>query len=327
LQQVLFPWRAAAFVRRNADRFDVIDGLIGNLPFPKSSLRFRGLVVARSVGLCRFYRQFISRERTLWPDQPKGRLVGRLFHRFIASRLWKYSEKSLRYCDLPSLPNEGERMALARDPLIRVPCLVQSYRLTDEFRSCLAEAALPPAERLRRQKICFIGMWSLRKGARDWPQIVAAIRQLRPAAQFLFLGTLADEKVVRSDLGDVENIACRATFEVPELPTLLADCALALFPCYAEGFGLAVLEQLAAGLPTIAYDVPGPRQILQPRLGRFLTPAGDTAAIAARAVEILSLTVPEYENLPPNVAPSPAIIAGARSPATRSTSFALPCIR
>jgi len=297
LQQVLFPWRAAAFVRRNADRFDVIDGLIGTLPFPKSSLRFRGLIVARSVGLYRLYRQFISQERTLWPDQPKGRLLGGLFYRFIAWRLWKNSEKSVRYCDLLSLPNEDELMELARDPRIEAPCLVQPYGLTEEFRNCLAAAALPPAERLRQQKICFIGMWSLRKGARDWPRIIAAIRQQQPAAQFLFLGTLADEKVVRSGLGDAKNITCRATFEASELPSLLADCALALFPSYVEGFGLAVLEQLAAGLPTIAYDVPGPRQILQPQRARFLTPAADTTAIATRAVEILSLSVAEYEKL------------------------------
>ena len=299
LRQVLFPWRAAAYVRRNARRFDIIDGLIGSLPFSKSALRFRGLVVARSVGLYRLYDQFIRRERILWPEQPKGRLIGRLFHQFIAWRLWKNSEKSVRHCDLLILPNDDERLELARDAQIRVPCLVQPYGLTDELRNALAAAAASPAERLRRQKICFIGMWSLRKGARDWPKIIAAIRQHHPAAEFLFLGTLANEAVVRSDLGSAaaKSITCRATFDARELPSLLADCAVALFPSYVEGFGLAVLEQLGAGLPTIAYDVPGPRQILEPQRARLLTPAGDPAALAARATEILSLSVLEYEQL------------------------------
>ena len=299
LRQVLFPWRASTYVRRNAARFDVIDGLIGVLPFSKSALRFRGLVVGRSVGLYRLYSEFIRRERNLWPDQPKGRLSGRIFHRFIAWRLWKNSEKSVRYCDLLNLPNDDERSELARDPQIRVPCLVQPYGLSDEFRDALAAAAASPAERLRRQKICFIGMWSLRKGSRDWPKIIAAVRERHPAAEFLFLGTLANEAVVRSDLGSAEaqNFTCRTTFQARELPSLLADCAVALFPSYVEGFGLAVLEQLAAGLPTIAYDVPGPRQILEPQRARLLTPAGDTAAVAARAAEILSLSVPDYEKL------------------------------
>src|SRR2546426_10517731 len=35
LRQMIFPSRAAAFVRQNADRFDIIDCLIGTLPFSK----------------------------------------------------------------------------------------------------------------------------------------------------------------------------------------------------------------------------------------------------------------------------------------------------
>ena len=299
LRQVYFPWRAAAYVRRNASRFDVIDNLIGSLPFPKSSLRFRGLLVARSVGLYRLYRQFIRQERNLWPDQPRGRLIGRLFHRFIAWRLWKNSEKSVRYSDLLNLPNDDERVEMTRDPHGKIPCLVQPYGLSDEFRDALAAAAAPPAKRLGRQKICFIGTWTLRKGSRDWSKIMLAIRQHHPAVEFLFLGTMVEETVIRSDLGNVgaESLTCRATFEARELPALLADCAVALFPSYIEGFGLAMLEQLAAGLPTVAYDVPGPRQVLAPQRARLLTPVGDTAALAARAMEILSLSLAEYENL------------------------------
>jgi hypothetical protein len=60
LRQALFPARAAAYVRRNADRFDVIDCLIGVLPFSKRSLRFHGLLVARSVGTRRPLRRFLQ---------------------------------------------------------------------------------------------------------------------------------------------------------------------------------------------------------------------------------------------------------------------------
>ena len=299
MRQIFFPRQVAAYVRRNAHRFDVIDGLIGSFPFPKSSMCFHGLVVARSVGLYRLYDRFIRKERFLWPDHPKGRLLGRLFWRFIAWRSWKASEKSVRYCDLLNVPNEDERLEMERDPQIGVPCFVQPYGLNDEFRDSLAAAANSPAERLLRKRVCFIGMWGLRKGSRDWPKIMAAIRRFHPATEFLFLGTGFDEALVRSDLEPEEGkrLICRSRFEEQELPALLADCTVALFPSYVEGFGLAVLEQLAAGLPTIAYDALGPRQILQPQRARLLTPVGDTAAIAARAAEILSLSVSEYEKL------------------------------
>ena len=58
LRQAIFPSRAAKFVRQNAGRFDVIDCLIGTLPFSKESLGFHGLIVARSVGLHRPYERF-----------------------------------------------------------------------------------------------------------------------------------------------------------------------------------------------------------------------------------------------------------------------------
>jgi glycosyltransferase involved in cell wall biosynthesis len=302
LRQVLFSRKAAAYVRENADRFDVVDCLIGVLPFSKDSLRFRGLVVARSVGLFRLYDRFLRQSRELWPGQSKGRWFGRLFHRFIAWRSRRDSEKSLRTCDLLNVPNEDERRELTADPALRVPTIVEPYGLNDEFLEALAAAALPAERRLRSQKICFIGMWGPRKGSREWPQIMAAIWQRHPAAQFLFLGTMFDETAVRADLGfdNAKQISCRTTFVGRDLPTLIAECAIGIFPSYIEGFGLAVLEQLAAGLPTIAYDVPGPRQILRTQSERLLTPVGDTAAMAIRASEILSLPLAEYEKLSAN---------------------------
>jgi glycosyltransferase involved in cell wall biosynthesis len=299
LRQALFPRKAAAYVRENADRFDVIDCLIGVLPFSKDSLRFRGLVVARSVGLFRLYDRFLRQSRKIGPSQSKGRWFGRFFHHFIEWRSRSDSEKSIRACDLLNLPNDDERRELATDQAVHVPAIVEPYGLDDEFFQALATAAVPAEQRLQCQKICFIGMWGPRKGSREWRQIMAAVWQRHPAAQFLFLGTMFDETVVRADLGfdNSTQIFCRPAFAVRDLPSLIADCVMGVFPSHVEGFGLALLEQLAAGLPTIAYDVPGPRQILRTQSERLLIPVGDTAAVAARAAEILSLSVPDYEKL------------------------------
>ena len=299
LRQALFPRKAAAYVRENVDRFDVIDCLIGVLPFSKDSLGFSGLVVARSVGLFRLYDRFLHQSRKVWPSQSKGRWFGHFFHRLIAWRSRSDSEKSIRTCDLLNLPNEDERRELTMDQAVHVPAIVEPYGLDDEFLEALATAAAPAIRRLQGQKICFIGMWGPRKGSREWRQIMAAVWEHHPAAQFLFLGTMFDETVVRADLG-VDNstqIFCRPAFAVRDLPLLIADCVMGVFPSHVEGFGLALLEQLAAGLPTVAYNVPGPRQILRTQSERLLTPVGDTAAIAARAAEILSLSVPDYEKL------------------------------
>ena len=70
-------------------------------------------------------------------------------------------------------------------------------------------------------------MWSLRKGARDWPEIMRTIREKNPAISFVFLGTMFSEDVVRTALGpqDSPGVQCLATYDPAELPRLLADCS------------------------------------------------------------------------------------------------------
>ena len=295
VRQAIFPSRAKRFVRKNAHRFDIIDCLIGTLPYSKQSVGFEGLIVARSIGLYRPYERFDAIARERWPDQPKGRVFGSLFHHLRARRLRRNADAAIRLCDLLNLPNESELKELQRAG-IRKLAIIEPYGLSDSHRDALEQAAQLPTARLQRKKICFIGMWSLRKGARDWPEIMRMIHAKIPEVSFAFLGSMFSEDVVRAALGpqNSASVQCVATYDPAELPKLLADCALGLFPSYVEGFGLAVLEQLAAGIPTIAYDIPGPSQILQARRDLLLTPAGDTSMMAERAVQILNFTPDKY---------------------------------
>ena len=296
LRTALFPRRAAAFLRQNASRFDVVDCLIGTLPFPKKALGFNGLLVARSVGLYLLYDEFLRDAQRRWPEKSRGTFLGRIFHGTLEGRFRRNADRAITVCDLLNVPNEDERRALAAEPSVHAPAVVEPYGLSDRFRDALGRAATPATTRLQAKKICFIGVWSFRKGSRDWPQLMEAIWQKQPQTEFLLLGTMFDEETVRADLrvSQPERVTCLPKYAATELPALLADCTLALFPSYIEGFGLAVIEQLAAGLPTIAYDVPGPRQILPPDL---LTPSGDTEKMAGRAAEILALPLADYAEL------------------------------
>jgi glycosyltransferase involved in cell wall biosynthesis len=295
-RQVVFPYRAARYVRDHAAEFDVIDCLIGTLPYSKRSLGFSGILVGRSIGLYLAYTDFIRSSRQRWRDQPRGKFLGRLFYPFTSWLLRRSADRALAHCDCFNVPNDEEKQALEQ----RCPggkIIVQPYGLNDAERAALAQAAQPAAVRLARKEVCFLGMWSVRKGSRDWPTIVRALWNSIPNALFAFLGTIMNEEIVLRDLelSPRESVRCIASYDPDHLPQLIRNCTVGLFPSYIEGFGLSVIEQLAAGIPTIAYDVPGPRHIFAgASSAQFLVPVGDTNAMVARATEILRMNESDY---------------------------------
>jgi glycosyltransferase involved in cell wall biosynthesis len=296
---LLFPFRAAGFVRANAGRFDVIDALIGTLPFSKKSLRFDGLLVARSVGLYYLYEKFERLAAKRWPSSSKGKLIGRPFYRYFNRRARAASNASVRHCDLLNLPNSDEVQCVREeiDPAKRT--IMQPYGVSPARRRALVEAAAPAARRWAKRRIAFVGMWSARKGAKDWGAIVRRIRSRVPDASFLFLGTMVANQIVWNDL-DLERpefVEIVPYFDPDELPKLLADCAVGAFPSYVEGFGMAVVEQLAAGLPTVAYDAPGPRDILRPSLPELLIPLGDPEKFSEVVADIFERGLVQYQEL------------------------------
>jgi glycosyltransferase involved in cell wall biosynthesis len=299
LRRLLFPSKAAQFVRGNAERFDVIDALIGSLSAPRQKLGFTGLVVARSVGSHRLYDEFERSIPVRWPGSTSGTLLGRLFYSAVNRRLLVLSDAAIHNADLVNVPNTEEADFLTNRCGIERPMLVQPYGLTDEYRGALFSAAQSPADRLRQKRISFIGMWGPRKGSRIWGEIVRLVSRRIPEAEFCFLGTMVDRSAVLRDLGirSSNRIQIIPEFSPAELPALLSTCAVAGFPSYVEGFGLAVLEQLAAGIPTIAFDQGGPRDILSENLPELLVPTGDIDRFADALVRALELELPEYERL------------------------------
>jgi len=299
LRQTLFPFCVAKFVRHRADHFDVIDALAGTITASKKSLRFSGLLVMRSVGLHHLYDRFERRAVRRWPAPRKGRLLGRIYYGLFYKRVGAATRASIRHCDLLNLPNSDELLFLRDEAGSARPAIVQPYGLTNENREALAQAAASSEKRWRKKTVCFIGMWTLRKGAKDWRRIITLVRERVPEARFLFLGTMAEEAAVLSDLeADARKcIELVARFQPHELPQLLSECAVGAFPSYVEGFGLAVVEQLAAGIPVVTYDVSGPRDILRDDFPELLVALGDVQKFSETIIDILTNDFPRYEQL------------------------------
>lgn len=80
----------------------------------------------------------------------------------------------------------------------------------------------------------------------------------------------------------------RFTGVTEEVNSLLRTADLFLLPSQMEGFGLAALEAMASGVPVIASDVGGLREVVQHGETGFLESVGDTKTMAEDAVTLLT---------------------------------------
>ena len=295
-----FSNRAAAWVRRNAGRFDLIDAHQTDLPLAKARLGFSGLLVARSVGLIPKYDEFERWAERRWPQESSFRQgVHRLMTLPAARRRSRDVLPSFRHADLINVSNRDD-LATVRDGMGFGDKVVWfPFGISDGRRSAFDAAALPPSVRLPAKTVAFIGTWNARKGCRDWPEILARLRQREPQVKLLLLGTGIPENQVRRDFpAEVQaSMTVVPSYASDDLPRLLAGATVGAFPGYLEGVGFSVLEKIAAGLPTVAYDAPGPRDILGRLPQPVMVSAGDIEAFSAALAGMLRLPEPAYATL------------------------------
>jgi glycosyltransferase-like protein len=123
-----------------------------------------------------------------------------------------------------------------------------------------------------------------RKGSIDLLEAFARLRRTRPDLHLVFGGgeTLFDYRPYREEferraieLGVRPRIL--GTISDSEVPSLVAAAAALGFVSTKEGFGLAALEALAAGVPVVARDLPVLREVF----GETVIYASDIVGIAA----------------------------------------------
>ena len=277
------------YLKVHAGDYDVVDYDHGYLPCPRDLFPMRVLFVARSVLLAHHFLEIpIPRprglgsalrslaQRTLKPAQstdPRRRDVRR-------------AHRTLMEADIANVASERDRECLGRHGIPAEKIVVLPYGLSAARRRLFDEvdSTLP-----RPLRVAFVGTFDYRKGALDFPTIVAETLRTAPEAVFRLLGTKGLFESERQVLGHfaealrprIEVIPC---FLEDQLPKLLADCSVGVFPSYIEGFPFGLVEMMAAGLPVVAYDVPGPSEILTPD---YLVPRGRAAQLAAKIVTLL----------------------------------------
>lgn len=145
------------------------------------------------------------------------------------------------------------------------------------------------ADRLGRYVLA-VGGIEPRKGTLDLVRAMAQVQRARPDLRLVVAGgeTLFDYRDYReavqaccAELG-VEPVVLGPVGQ-DELPPLVAQAEAFAFPSTKEGFGLAAMEALAAGVPVVARDLPVLREVFGSAVAYGTTPAELGAALLTAA--------------------------------------------
>jgi glycosyltransferase involved in cell wall biosynthesis len=299
----LFQWRLLDFLRRQGRNFDVVQ-LESNLaPFPRAAYGFNGIMVAKSNGLPLFYERWHrSMERRLMRQTGERGTWGgnclRGLGRLAAGGRWGAALRTFSTADVIHVLNREEQVVLTDEHGFGGKVTVVPNGLSEDFSSALRSTSAPLA-RAASHVVAFVGTWALRKGQAEFPSLVRRVRETNPKVSFHLLGTCTGEEQVLSafDPRDRTAVLVRPSYSPKQLPGLLAGAKVAVFPSYVEGFPLGALEMMAAGLPVVAWNAPGVRDLVAEVDPTLLVPAGNVEATATALMHFLGLPTEDYVSL------------------------------
>lgn len=227
--------------------------------------------------------------------------AGKAWFKRLVAALFRFTSGQL---DALLVVSEAERQRLLAQGFLSTSSKAQvmhnGIALAD-FQTSPAESQLKPLRDsleldTDRPVIAFINRLDENKNPADFVELARRFAQSHPQAQFLLVGDgpLSSRLMEQAEsLPSLKLVGYRE-----DVPALLALTDVLVYPSLREGFGLGLVEAMAAGVPCVAYASEGAVEILgTPQTERCLVPVGDLAALEARVQEWLHLQPAEKNAL------------------------------
>lgn len=189
---------------------------------------------------------------------------------------------------------ESERVREIFSPLVAQPLTVLRQAVpVDAFDAARAAGARRAVRRElglaeRAPVLATVARLVEGKGHDDLFPLLAEIRRDVPDAVLLLVGdgplrSRFEQAAARHGVAD----AVRFLGNRSDVPAVLVASDVFVFPSYSEGFGLAVLEAMAAGLPVAAYDLPPFSEFARSGVTAHLVPLGAVPSLTEAARRLL----------------------------------------
>ena len=120
--------------------------------------------------------------------------------------------------------------------------------------------------------LLFAGRISQEKGVFELPGIFRKAREKIPNLQMLIAGTGPSENDLKIVFPEAEYTGW---IDHEKLPGIYASADVLILPSRFDTFSCVVLEALSCGLPVIAYNTKGPKDIIQDSINGFLVETPD----------------------------------------------------
>ena len=146
------------------------------------------------------------------------------------------------------------------------------------------------ASPLANKRVIAVGRYVYQKGFDILLQAWAKIEKLHPEWELAIYG-MGDrtpyERIVEEL--HIDRNRCHLNGPTDDIKQEYLNSSLFVFSSRFEGFGMALIEAMACGLPVISFDCPcGPKDIVRHQEDGLLVPSGDVAELSDAIHQLLS---------------------------------------